>query len=37
MKQSRNSMRIDDKELTVSVGVLGNPGTGKSAILHKYI
>ena len=31
----RNSMRIEDKELTVSIGILGARGAGKSTLLNK--
>lgn len=29
-------MRIDEKELVVSIGVLGHRGAGKSSLLHKW-
>lgn len=36
MKPRRNSIKLSDKELTVSIGVLGERGVGKTALLTKW-
>ena len=35
MRENRNSIKIDEKELSVSIGILGSKKVGKTVLLKK--